>query len=334
MKDVRRQFVLGFLAYAVQRNVEAGQLCSLAGIDIKKLQGKGKYALSSTHVDRLWHHAIYLTNDSLLALHFGESLQLSALGVVGQVIQLSSTVGEALQKAASFAHLLEERVSIEVKPSANEFRVSFVMAGDVAEQQKTVVQKMIELLMVFTLHELDGLLLTRLKPISVGFPRLPQATAEYQRIFRCNTFRKSKHAFLSFSSVYWNASIITADYQLQNSLLKSIHYLQPKSSTTALQSKIYNYLLANAYLGIPTLEAIAANMNTSARSLQRRLQQEGTTYQLIADEVRKSLALYYLQSKNHAIKEVTYMLGYNDISAFTRAFRRWTGNSPAQFQKL
>jgi AraC-like DNA-binding protein len=92
-------------------------------------------------------------------------------------------------------------------------------------------------------------------------------------------------------------------------------------------------LLANAYLGIPTLDAIAANMNTSARSLQRKLRDEGNTYQVIADEVRKSLALYHMQSKNHSIKEVSYMLGYNDMSAFTKAFRRWTGASPAQFQK-
>lgn len=100
-----------------------------------------------------------------------------------------------------------------------------------------------------------------------------------------------------------------------------------------LQTRISNFLLANTYLGIPSLEELAANFNTSARSLQRKLQEEGVTYQQIVDTIRKSLALHYLQSGNYPLKEISYILGYNEISAFNRAFKRWTGTTPLNYQE-
>jgi len=104
------------------------------------------------------------------------------------------------------------------------------------------------------------------------------------------------------------------------------------SQPQSLSANITAWLTSNAYLGIPSLEQLAANFNTSTRSLQRRLHQEGATYQQLADNLRQTLALHYLSTGQYAIKEVAYMLGYNELSAFTRAFRRWTGISPAKFK--
>ncbi|WP_349315271.1 AraC family transcriptional regulator [Chitinophaga sp. MM2321] len=57
-------------------------------------------------------------------------------------------------------------------------------------------------------------------------------------------------------------------------------------------------------------------------------------YQEVADAVRKSLALHYISSGNYPLKDISYMLGYNELSAFTRAFKRWTGNTPVSYQSL
>ena len=69
------------------------------------------------------------------------------------------------------------------------------------------------------------------------------------------------------------------------------------------------------------------------RAFQRKLQEEGVSFQQLADSVRKSIAMHYLQSGNYPVKEVSYILGYNELSAFTRAFKRWTGKTPVDFQK-
>ena len=90
--------------------------------------------------------------------------------------------------------------------------------------------------------------------------------------------------------------------------------------------------MKNAYLGTASLEEMASYFNVSPRSLQRKLKEEDVTYQELADEVRKSLALHYISSGSYYVKEVSYMLGYNELSAFSRAFKRWTGKAPGEWK--
>jgi AraC-like DNA-binding protein len=96
-------------------------------------------------------------------------------------------------------------------------------------------------------------------------------------------------------------------------------------------ARIYNYLLANSYLQALTLDSVAANFNLSNRSLQRKLKEEGVTYQQIVEEVRRKLAINYLTS-NYSIKDISHILGYNEQSAFVRAFKRWTNKTPMEYR--
>jgi len=66
----------------------------------------------------------------------------------------------------------------------------------------------------------------------------------------------------------------------------------------------------------------------SARTLQRRLAEQGTTFQEVVDEVRRELARKYLQDRALGVTEVAYLLGFSELSAFDRAHRRWTGKAP------
>jgi AraC-like DNA-binding protein len=71
-------------------------------------------------------------------------------------------------------------------------------------------------------------------------------------------------------------------------------------------------------------------LHQSTSTLQRRLRQEGTSYQSLLDEIRRELALDYLRDGKHSIADVAFLLGFSDQSNFTRAFRRWTGTTPRQ----
>lgn len=81
--------------------------------------------------------------------------------------------------------------------------------------------------------------------------------------------------------------------------------------------------------GPKTLSLVAEQMLMSERSLQRRLESEGTRFAKLADEVRKELALRYIADRHLALGEVAYLLGFADPSPFHRAFKRWTGMTPA-----
>jgi AraC-like DNA-binding protein len=84
--------------------------------------------------------------------------------------------------------------------------------------------------------------------------------------------------------------------------------------------------------GEPSQEEVAELLNVSARTLQRKLGESGTTYKEILDETRHALALAYLSAPRHSVSEVTYLLGFSAGSCFTRAFRRWTGQSPSDWR--
>ena len=81
----------------------------------------------------------------------------------------------------------------------------------------------------------------------------------------------------------------------------------------------------------PSQEEVAEVLNVSARTLQRKLGDNGTTFKEILDETRHALALAYL-SVPHSVSETTFRLGFSCTSSFTRAFRRWTGLSPSDWR--
>jgi AraC-like DNA-binding protein len=81
------------------------------------------------------------------------------------------------------------------------------------------------------------------------------------------------------------------------------------------------------------LAAIAAKLHMSARSLQRRLQSEGTSFAEVLSDMRRDMALRYLRDPRIYIGEVAFLLGFLDVTAFHRAFKRWTGSTPAEYRR-
>ena len=85
--------------------------------------------------------------------------------------------------------------------------------------------------------------------------------------------------------------------------------------------------------GNASLERIAGNLSMSGRTLQRKLREHGTSHQELLDQMRKDLAMRYLQERELAICEVAYLLGFSESSALHRAFKRWTGKTPNEFRR-
>ncbi|AKD58269.1 AraC family transcriptional regulator [Spirosoma radiotolerans] len=334
MQDYQKRLVLSLLAYAIQKNIPLGDLCSASGLVLSELKNENSSAPTSQQINALWLNATRLSQDPLFGLHFGESMQVAALGVVGELIRYSRTIGEALTHATAFAHLITDWLTMEVVSGDQAFTIQFKLSTSRRAESPIVFRQMMNFFMAFTLHEVDGLVLGKIQPIKVAMPVNGEDLAEYERVLRCQSIQNSDKYEIEFDTRFWEEPILTADYELQAVLLRKISTLEETHrQTTSLSERITNYLLANAYLGVPTLDAIASNLNVSSRSLQRKLQEEGVTYQQLADSMRKSLALHYLQAGRHPVKEVSYILGYNELSAFNRAFRRWTGTTPVSYQK-
>ena len=91
-------------------------------------------------------------------------------------------------------------------------------------------------------------------------------------------------------------------------------------------------VVAQLRRGDVRLASVATAMAVSARTLQRRLRDEGTGFEAVLDETRFALASSYLRDPALAIAEIAWLIGYTEIAAFYRAFRRWTGATPAAYR--
>lgn len=91
-------------------------------------------------------------------------------------------------------------------------------------------------------------------------------------------------------------------------------------------------MLVNENRKYPSMEAAAARLHTSGRTLKRRLKQHGVSFQQLLDEARKRDSLRLLADVSLNLEQIAARVGYNDPANFTRAFRKWTGLTPSMFR--
>ena len=134
-----------------------------------------------------------------------------------------------------------------------------------------------------------------------------------------------------FAVTLLDCPIETADNQLLKILERHCRQIlggRPKVDNFVFEvQQLITTLLTT---GQPKIDAAAQELGMSSRTLTRRLAEDGVTYKDLLDEVRRKLAMRYLKDSRISIKNVAYLLGYSEVSAFYHAFRRWTGSSPVQ----
>lgn len=320
------------IAYFAYRELPADRLCRSAGID-KAGMLENDVAISEEQVRNLWVNAVKLSNDLLFGLHFGESLQLSALGVIGELIKTSHNVGAAITAAANLVFTITPEFKMEAFSDESYFYVK-LLPIEKNYDNDPVCGQIRDFLTAFTIHELDGLTLKKIRPVSVFYPAEDSNMQEYERVLRCKP-SIGDHVGIAFDRKDWDLQIITSNYDLQQLLLHNNATLWGcLDSEGSFKSLVTNYLLANAYLGLPSIKQLSSNFSVSSRTLQRKLSVEGSSFQQVSEDVLKRLAISYLKEGSHTLKEIAYMLGYNDQSAFSRAFKKWTGFPPATYQQI
>jgi AraC-like DNA-binding protein len=169
----------------------------------------------------------------------------------------------------------------------------------------------------------------------VEFQRAPVHREMYEEHFRCPVRFKAKQNALIFSKsdmdlrfVTYNADLLaTVAPQLEAELAQQL-----AEKTFSEQAKgILKQLLAGQRPGILDL---ARELHLSTRTLQRRLTEQGITFQRLLDEARRELAHHYLLHSSRELNETAYLLGYEDANSFFRAFHLWEGTSPAQWRTI
>lgn len=109
-------------------------------------------------------------------------------------------------------------------------------------------------------------------------------------------------------------------------------FMSNQAPSESYSYRVKQLLLRHMKEDTPGIEMVADSLSMSVRSLQMKLKEEGTSYQKILNHVRKQLAIACLQEPKVSKGEIAYMLGFSEISVFSRTFKKWTGKSPTEFQ--
>jgi AraC-like DNA-binding protein len=142
----------------------------------------------------------------------------------------------------------------------------------------------------------------------------------------------------SFDGFEADASWLDEPLRATNSKLRDYFVKQCELASAAFASdppltgQVRQRLVASMDGQLPSMASVARALGTSPRSLHRRLADEGTRWNDLVDEVRRQFAETYLGRQRLAVSEVAYLLGFNDASAFFKAFKRWTGTSPSEYR--
>ena len=173
----------------------------------------------------------------------------------------------------------------------------------------------------------------RIRPKRVEFQR-PEAFREvYEKHFECPVKFKSARNILVFSKADIDVPFLTSNAELLAAIAPQLEAeLKQQMAEKNLREQVKGILKGLLAGQRPEIQDVARELRMSARTLQRRLAEDGATFQQLTEEARRELARHYLLHSSLELNETAYLLGYEDANSFFRAFHKWEGTSPGQWK--
>lgn len=263
------------------------------------------------------------------ALGAADVLHPSNLGVLGYAWLSSSSLRKGLERLVRYWRILAQKAAPELvdEPTGLKFVVRSVQPVPAVE----AVFADFVLSIVIGLCRMnagDGL-----RPVVVDLKRAaPPDTAPYVEFFGCPIrFSSTENSFV-LAAADADRPLETGNRELVGTLDAILVEQIAALSKEDIVARVRAVLLKELSLGRPSEAEVAKSLHLSRRTLQRKLAEAGVSYQQLVDETRRELALRYVEDKSKSITDITFTLGFSQLSAFTRAFRRWAGVTPSQYR--
>lgn len=279
----------------------------------------------------LWRAVLAILNRPDVGVRFGAEIRVRDVGLVGYLMLNSPTLGDALERVVRFGRILDE-----------DYPPRLVVDGDRAEYRWEPYRQLVIAPERLWDHELAGHLAVirelvglDLRPVAVHLPYTdpPRDLSAHRDFFRAPLEFGSDHSGLVFKREHLDLPIRSADATLGRYLEQHAEgVLEELAPDGGLVEKVERALWAEMKEGHLELERVASALAMSPRTLQRRLQSDGTSFSELREEFRRRMATLLLEDRELAVYEVAFLLGYSEPSTFYRAFRRWTDSSPRQFR--
>ena len=270
------------------------------------------------------------TGDHGLGLVAGSLVQPRSYQVLGYAVLSSANLGEAVDRLIRYEKLVGKLGSTVLQCKDDRCRLQWhcPWQGDWTRYLK-------EAAITGWVTYARTLLPATITPLRVCFdhPRLiPQS--RYDAVFQCPVLLEQDWCGVEFPADFLALPLHSADPGLRALMdAQAQQLLQDFDGTTNLVNEVRACIAELLPNGEPTLEQVAQRLGLAPRTLQHRLKNSGMAFKDVLETVRKALVLHYLQDARWALIDVAFLLGFSEQSAFSRAFRRWFGESPQAWRK-
>jgi AraC-like DNA-binding protein len=279
---------------------------------------------------RLWRAVVLRLPDPALGLRLGKDVRTRDFGLVGYTMAFSGTVGAALTRLTRYDRIVSESLVVHLDTGAEGTWVRVDAEPALQAFRPAADARLATLLSVC--REIAA---APIAPVTVHLPyRRPEDVRDYERFFRAPLEFGAPATALLLSQEDLARRVSSSDEVLTGYLDHlAEQILTSLGAEHTIRDRVRRLLWSSLSDGVPDLDDVARRLGMSARTLQRRLRDEGTTFAAVLTGFRQDMARPLLRDGRLAVSEVAFLLGYEDPSSFQRAFRRWSGRSPRAFRR-
>ncbi len=314
--------------YLLAKNIKTQGWLHLAGLTYTDVI-EDSVMLEYPVYEKLILSAIELAGEDDIGLNLGKNLSIYSHGALSFALLNCTTVNEVLALFARYLSIRTPLLKLNITQTLGEIKLQFTETFDIEPIRRCFM----EVLVVTFGHLLREILPDHNLLLHVAFPfDAPSYAASYRNVLDSTITFSQPCLTVILNNELLNLPLPSNDQQslfqakrLCEQELEKVNQLQSLSSRVRL-------LLMNSRENFLNLNGVADKLNLTPRTLHRRLESEGSSFQQILEEVRHSLAKQYLLQQRQSVKQVAFLLGYADVANFRRAFKRWQGLSPSDFR--
>ena len=303
-------------------------LLDAAGISRAVLADPERY-LPAGAMQSVWMRALEMTRDDCLGLHLAMAAPIDSFDVHAYAMISSQTLRDAFVRACRYQRLVNEGTALTLSEDSRGGVLRHALASGASVPRQPAE------FLAATWVRIGRLVTgTEWNPSGVFFAHeRPRDISEHVSIFRSAPHFSSGRTALQVTTDTLSLASARPDATLAGLLDRyALSVLDRRPTVTTMSGRVRAWLVESHGAGTPTTTRVAKAMEMSARTMHRKLADEGTTFRVVLDQFRHETAVTLLDTRRHTIAEVAFLLGYSELSAFYRAFRRWTGRSPARLR--